>query len=200
MKRTRDAQFTALIGKPGCGKSTLLKKIVDNQLAKSDRVIIVDPNLDEKTWYSYPFTEEPEKIKPNFTGAIAIPYVEKVTFPKIKKLIWDEGVKGVTLVLDDANVYSEGRPEQELRQLLMRKRQTETDIYTTGHSFGSIPQFFFRYITIWGIYPTLSPSKERAAVMGKDIYDQFAQIMTRINGQPDIHHVEFFNQFGEPLQ
>ena len=54
--------------------------------------------------------------------------------------------KGIT-VFDDCRSYLEATTDLRIRQLLIRRRQREVDIFVVGHGFNEVPPVFFTFAT-----------------------------------------------------
>jgi len=160
--------MTALIAKPKAGKSTLLSKLVHTIVGTGRRVLVVDPDGGEILWHDQAFTryDDITKVPRNFKGVAVVVHSDKPsmgtpTFPHIQSMLdtRQNGGKrgpwsGVTIVLDDANFYAQGKVEDSLEFLLKRKRQYGCDLIVTAHSWHQAPPIFFQFVDVYVIGPT----------------------------------------------
>lgn len=206
----RRASFCVVVARPGAGKTFIESKIIKHRIKLGDRAIIVDPTGQNEAYYDFPLLDSAKdirKIPSNFKGGIVIPYEEpendlKGTFGEL----WDrihvkKDLENFNLILDDADVYAEGRPEKPLRNILKRARNHAIETWSTAHSLAAIPPFFFRYISMYGFMEVLDFAPDRKKMKG---YTELTEVMNRVNsirektGNP--HYIEFCDQFGRPLE
>lgn len=206
MSKQREAQFMAFIGKPGTGKTTLMKNFIEGMVNKKRRrAIIVDPDGQEQAWYrtsngkDIPLYKSADQIPAKFKGIVVVEYQaskkdEPGTMEILQKRLSSD-LKSTILVLDDANFYCDGQPEEALKQILARKRQYQCDIFTTAHSLSRVPKFFFTFITNYVFKKVLSFSEERKSTL-KEAYDPLKKVMMEVNHHPDKYYWRFVDPFG----
>ena len=211
--------MTALIAKPKAGKSTLLVKIINAITAKGRRVLVVDPDGGEMLWHDKRFKRYPDitKVPDHFTGVAVVTHSDKPTmgtptFPYIQsKLdVRQNGDRrgpwaGVTIVLDDANFYAQGKIEDALEFLLKRKRQYGCDLIVTAHSWHQAPPIFFQFVDIYVIGPTQGGGgpENRSDIIKGEALKNMAKARENVNAQkakdPNSYPWAIINSDGSPF-
>lgn len=147
MTNEREAKMTILLGTNGTGKTTLLRRILT---ASGQKCLVITP--DDAEWTDFPLSEM--QVQDDFV------------YEGIKRHIFDPDTKNGTLsrlayfkkgivVFDDCRAYLTERTPPELRQLIIRRRQREVDIFAVGHGFKEVPPVFFTFLTEIILFRTL---------------------------------------------
>lgn len=134
MSLSRQQLFFILVGTNGTGKTTLTKKLISGR-----KTLVIDP--DGLEWGSLP-TIDMEEITQIKDGASA-----RVIAPDYKSIVSLVNYKHGNLVLDDCRYYVRSRIEEGVRQLLVRRRQKDVDIFAVAHSLNEIPPTFWTFAT-----------------------------------------------------
>ena len=135
----RRAKMTVIIGANGTGKTPLLRRILTSSRQKA---LIITP--DDTEWDDLPLSElsAPEDFA--FSGLkrhIFNPDHRTGTLARLE--LFKKGI----IVFDDCRAYLPASTPPEIRQLLIRRRQREADIFAVGHGFTEIPPVFFTFST-----------------------------------------------------
>jgi hypothetical protein len=165
----RQPKMYSIFAKPGSGKTYKLIQLLRARVAKGDRAIVIDPDGAEDAWDQFTRYDSVADVPDNFKGIVVVEYHEGKTFSNIYARCTAKKLKNFMLVLDDPNIYSLPSPEDELANLLRRKRQYSMDILTTSHGWSECPQAFLRFIDIYILGPTDSSPRERSALLGRTV-------------------------------
>lgn len=140
----RTGKTVIMVGTNGTGKTTMLRQILHNS---AQRALIVTP--DDVEWQDYAET-------PLLT-------VADFVFDGIRRHIFDPRYtldaithfrKGI-IVFDDCRSYLGDKTDERIRDLFIRKRQRELDIFAVAHGFTQIPPVFFTFATDYFVFHTL---------------------------------------------
>lgn len=173
-----------ILGTNGTGKTTLAKKLVLNELKKTDsHVLIVTP--DDMEWNSIPY------VHPKFTHRIA-------TYVGARKVIYEPGLidnirenfKNGLLLFDDCRAYFKASLDDSLHSLLIRRRQQMIDIIAVGHGFTEVPPKFFTFATHFALFKTIDNINRRRDCIQN--FDVMQKAQERINQRAltDPHYFE----------
>jgi hypothetical protein len=134
MAKVRQVLFFIVCGTNGTGKTTLVKKLIGGR-----KTLVVDP--DGLEWSNLPTIEMEEMtmLKPNAQARIIAPGYKEIT----ALTNYTHG----NLVLDDCRYYVRSRIEEGVRQLLVRRRQKDVDIFAVAHSLNEVPPTFWTFAT-----------------------------------------------------
>lgn len=178
----REAKMTILLGINGTGKTTLLQRILQ---ASGQKCLVITP--DDAEWRDYPISE--------------LHTQEDFVYSGIKRHIFDPDKRNGTLsrlsyfkkgiiVFDDCRAYLTERTPPELRQMIIRRRQREIDIFAVGHGFKEVPPVFFTFLTEVILFRTTDNVAQRKNCL-KD-YELMAAAQARVNRQAirNPHHYE----------
>lgn len=135
----RRAKMTLIIGANGTGKTSLLRRILTSSRQKA---LIITP--DDTEWDDLPLSLLASPGDFAFSGLkrhIFDPHPRTGTLPRLH--LFRKGI----IVFDDCRAYLPAATPPEIRQLLIRRRQRETDIFAVGHGFTEIPPVFFTFST-----------------------------------------------------
>lgn len=217
MSTKRGCGMFGLIGKPRSGKTTVLIDIIKGIKAKGGRVLVVDPDGAEMAWNDKQFKRYNDitMVPDNFKGVAVVMYSSKEahgtpTFPHIqgKMDMRSNGGKrgpwsGITIVLDDANVYARGVLEDSLEWLCMRKRQYGADLICTAHSWGEMSPMFLRFIDVYGIGITSGSPTERSETLKGEALKLTLKVREDVNEykrlHPDKYPWVFITKDGHPF-
>ena len=174
----RAAKLVLVIGTNGTGKTTILKNIIQNSLERS---LIITPDCVE--WLEYEENKLKTKADYFFEGINRHIYLED----SLKKI--DKYTRG-TLIFDDCRSYLKASTAQEVRNLIIRRRQRQIDIFAVGHGFTEIPPVFFTFATDIILFRTTDNIIRRKDCL-KD-YEAVLQLQQRINKKSveDPHYYE----------
>jgi GTPase SAR1 family protein len=134
MSLRRQQLFLIIVGTNGTGKTTLTKKLISQR-----KTLVIDP--DGLEWGSLP-TIDMDEITKLKDGVSA-----RVIAPDYKSIVSLVNYKNGNLVLDDCRYYVRSRIEEGVRQLLVRRRQKDVDIFAVAHSLNEIPPTFWTFAT-----------------------------------------------------
>lgn len=143
----RTTKLTILLGFNGTGKSTMLKNILDSMLANGHRALIVTPDSIE--WTDVEETLLNKKSDYLFTGIRRHIFNPRTTLDALQHF-----KKGV-LVFDDCRAYFKDSTDDRVRELLIRRRQKELDIFAVGHGFTQVPPVFFTFASHYILFKTV---------------------------------------------
>ena len=133
-QRVRQVLFFIIVGTNGTGKTTLTKKLINNR-----KTLVVDP--DGLEWGMIP-TIDIEEITRLKDGKKA-----RIIAPDYKDIVELVNYTHGNLVLDDCRYYVRSRIEEGVRQLLVRRRQKDVDIFAVAHSLNEVPPTFWTFAT-----------------------------------------------------
>lgn len=167
MEQNRATKLVLIIGTNGTGKTTILKNIINGM---SERSLIVTPDCVE--WLEYPENMLQTKKDYMFSGTTRHIYLED----SLQRV--DKYTKG-TLVFDDCRSYLKASTAQEVRNLIIRRRQRQIDIFAVGHGFTEIPPVFFTFATDIILFRTTDNIVRRKDCL-KD-YEAVLQLQKRVN-------------------
>lgn len=146
----RTAKLTILLGFNGTGKTTMLKKIL---AASNRRCLVVTP--DDIEWNEYPENELSSPSDFLFTGIQRHIFNEEITLDRLK--LFKKGV----VVFDDCRAYLKAATSEEMRMLLIRRRQRMVDVFVVGHGFTEVPPVFFTFGTDMILFKTIDNISRR---------------------------------------
>lgn len=144
--------MTVLLGTNGTGKTTATKNIAK---ASGQRVLVITP--DDREWTEYPLTE------------LRSGHSEDFQYTGIRRHIWNEKhtlkmlqyFQNGIIILDDCRAYLKATTADEIRQLLIRRRQRNVHIMVSGHGFTEVPPVFFTFATDFILFLTRDNIKRR---------------------------------------
>lgn len=133
-KRVRQVLFFIIVGTNGTGKTTLTKQLINTR-----KTLVVDP--DGLEWSQLPTIEIDEitRLRPNKHA--------RIIAPEYKEIVELVNYRNGNLVLDDCRYYVKSRIEEGVRQLLVRRRQKDVDIFAVAHSLNEVPPTFWTFAT-----------------------------------------------------
>jgi|TARA_R110000803_G_scaffold145554_1_gene211368 ABC-type Mn2+/Zn2+ transport system ATPase subunit len=133
-KQVRQVLFFIIVGTNGTGKTTLTKQLINGR-----KTLVVDP--DGLEWSNLPTIDIDEitQLKDDKHARIIAP-----AYKEIIELI---NYRNGNLVLDDCRYYVRSRIEEGVRQLLVRRRQKDVDIFAVAHSLNEVPPTFWTFAT-----------------------------------------------------
>ena len=140
----RRAKLTILLGFNGTGKTTMLRRIVT---ASAQRTLIVTP--DDVEWTDLPINELQSRDDYAFQGIQRHIWNPDNTLDRISKF-----KKGI-LVFDDCRSYFQDHTAPRVRDLLIRRRQREVDVFACGHGFTQVPPVFFTFASDYILFRTV---------------------------------------------
>ena len=143
-------KMTVLLGTNGTGKTTALRNIL---VASGRRALVVTP--DDREWTDYEHTELREPQDFVFQGVRRHIFDPERTLRMIK--YFQNGI----LVFDDCRGYLRSNTSDEIRQLLIRRRQRCVDIFAVGHGFTEVPPVFFTFATDFILFQTRDNMERR---------------------------------------
>lgn len=140
--------MSVLVGTNGTGKTTATKVIAENFVKMGFRVLVVTP--DDREWTEYLLTE------------LRAGHSEDFQFSGIRRHIWNGKLtlemlkyfQNGVIIFDDCRAYFRANTDQEIRQLLIRRRQRNVHIMACGHGFTEVPLVFFTFATDFILFLT----------------------------------------------
>jgi len=130
----RQVLFFIVVGTNGTGKTTFVKQLIGNK-----KTLVIDP--DGLEWGMLP-TIDIDEITLLKDGKQA-----RIIAPDYKEIVELVNYKHGNLVLDDCRYYVKSRIEHGVRQLLVRRRQKDIDIFAVPHSLNEVPPTFWTFAT-----------------------------------------------------
>lgn len=166
MTQERRTNLILIMGYNGSGKSTLVQKFIDEELKKKSRALIVTPDDCEFLQY-----ELKQKIdtKANIQRHIFC----SSTFEQLKNF------RNGLIVFDDCRSYLKAQTDEDIHNLLIRRRQYMIDIIVVGHGFTEIPPKFFTFASHIILFNTVDNVAARKQVL-KD-YEEIKQLQAKVN-------------------
>ncbi len=140
--------MAAIVGTNGTGKTTFLRRVCNMTLANNRRVLVIVP--DEIEWVDIPITMLRYGVDSDFryTG------IRRHIFDKKNTLSMLQYFRNGLVIFDDCRAYLESVTANEIRQLLIRRRQRSLDIFAVAHGFTEIPLVFYTFVTDFIIFKT----------------------------------------------
>jgi len=181
----RTAKMVIILGANGTGKTTLLREIVTQS---NQKTLIVTP--DDAEWLD---CQEVELTKPSdfvYTGLRRHIFNPDKDNGTLKKL---EFFKKGIIIFDDCRSYINASTDIHIRQLLIRRRQREVDVFAVGHGFNEVPPVFFTFATSIILFRTTDNIVRRKNCL-KD-YEAVLQKQTEVNkeAEKDPHYFQIIN-------
>lgn len=173
-QRVRQVLFFIIVGTNGTGKTTLTKQLLTNR-----KTLVVDP--DGLEWSSLP-TIDINEITLLKDGKKA-----RIIAPDYKDIVELVNYQHGNLVLDDCRYYVRSRIEEGVRQLLVRRRQKDVDIFAVAHSLNEVPPTFWTFAT----HLVLFKIKDNPQRLKQNIpkYEELTkQHIPEINKHPNHHY------------
>lgn len=133
-KRVRQVLFFIIVGTNGTGKTTLTKQLINTR-----KTLVVDP--DGLEWASLPTIDIQE------ITLLKEQKHARIIAPEYKDIVELVNYRNGNLVLDDCRYYVRSRIEEGVRQLLVRRRQKNVDIFAVAHSLNEVPPTFWTFAT-----------------------------------------------------
>lgn len=140
----RVGKTVIMVGTNGTGKTTMLRQILHNS---GQRALIVTP--DDVEWQQYPETPLLATDDFVFDGIRRHIFNPRHTLDAITHFR-----KGI-IVFDDCRSYLGDQTDERIRDLFIRKRQRELDIFAVAHGFTQVPPVFFTFATDYFVFHTL---------------------------------------------
>ena len=184
----RATKCIIILGYNGTGKTTLVKKLIINELKKREsHILIVTP--DDIEFLNIPY------VHPKFNQRIE-------WYSGARKIIYTDGLlstiadyfKNGLLIFDDCRAYFGAALEQDLHNILIRRRQKMIDIIAVGHGFTEVPPKFFTFASHIILFKTIDNIDRRKNVL-KD-FEAMKAAQKRINERAikDPHYFEIIAQ------
>ena len=170
-----------IVGTNGVGKTSLCKEMVGSLQEKGRRTLIVDPDGMEWANLKIISPEDCGLIRPGMAARIVGP--EKDDFPLLQQF------SGGTLVLDDCRYYVKSQIAHELRQILVRRRQKDIDIFGVAHSLNEVPPVFWTFASHLVLFKTTDNPKRGAHNIPK-LRSLLEEYIPRINGHENHYYRE----------
>ncbi len=180
--KERAAKMTILLGTNGTGKTTLLRRILESS---GQRCLVVTP--DDSEWRDFPLNELQSASDFMFTGICRHIFDPHKTHGTLQRI---EYFKCGIIVFDDCRAYFQSATDDKIRQLLIRRRQREVDVFAVGHGFNEVPPVFFTFNTEIILFRTTDNIIRRKDCL-KD-YDRALQAQKRVNAKSKLepHYFE----------
>jgi ABC-type Mn2+/Zn2+ transport system ATPase subunit len=179
MVQVRQSLFFIIIGTNGTGKTTLL----NNTLNKSNRnnILVIDP--DGYEWRDY------KEVDINFLENLK-QGTNKVLAPTKDDIELLINFRNGILVLDDCRYYANKRLENEIRKILIRRRQNALDIFAVAHSLSEVPNDFYTFATHIIIFKTNDSVVRLRQSVDRDKLENLKNVIDRVNQHKDRHYFE----------
>ena len=176
-RSNRSSELNVITGFNGTGKSTLIQKFIDLEVAKKKgRVLIVTPDPFE--WRQYPELDTSNKdCFKNMRSPHKIIYQ-----PGTIELIANEynGFFDGLIAFDDCRCYTKANIQEELRTIIIRRRQRSHDIIAAGHGITEIPPVFITYANRYSIFYTQDNPDRRKEELGI-AFEPFKKAVADVN-------------------
>jgi len=172
MQRIR--YLTVIIGTNGTGKTSLIKKIISKFNQSGSRALLVTPDDAEYTYLKdYPLIDSKEFDFKNVRKHIFEP---NHTFNAISN-----NYRKGAVFFDDCRSYIPNNleSEKEFRNILIRRRHKEIDVFIIAHGFTDIPPKIFTYVNKYIIFKTTDPIVKRKDTILN--YEAVEKAVKRIN-------------------
>ena len=188
MTTDRAAKLIIILGFNGTGKTTLVKKLVKNEMNKpTGRGLIVTP--DDIEWNFLPDVNQ--RLNHHIKDYV-----------KFRKIIYQPGAlnwiaayfRNGLLIFDDCRAYLGATTDQELHNLLIRRRQKSIDIIAVGHGFSEVPPKFFTFASEIILFKTMDAIKRRQNVIRNYTEMEAAQIRVNEAAQTNPYYFEVIPQ------
>lgn len=183
----RATKLTIVLGYNGTGKTTLVKKLVLNEIKHNRRALIITP--DDIEWPTV------EPVHSNFPERIK-------NYVKARKIIYNTGILPIIsehyrnglLIFDDCRAYFTAALDQDLHNLLIRRRQKMIDIIAVGHGFTEVPPKFFTFASEIILFRTIDNIEKRKNVLNN--FEEMKEAQARINAKAEKnpHYFEILKQ------
>jgi hypothetical protein len=149
-----------IVGATNTGKTFYLKKFLD-KIPNKNALLIYDVNNEYKNYFNYPL----------------IPFEDFV----YKASLCEHAV----MVFEEATIFLNNRScNEDLYNILVRKRHTDNYIFLVFHSLRSIP----RYIYELSNYITIFKTNDTPYLSAKELKDErIEEIMERVKNSKNIH-------------
>lgn len=184
----RATKLIVVLGYNGTGKTTLVKKLIINELKKpNSHTLIITPDDIEFMSIESVHPRFPKRIR-TYTGARKMIYS-----PGLLPLVADNFRNGL-LVFDDCRAYLGSTTEQDLHNLLIRRRQKMIDIIAVGHGFTEVPPKFFTFCSDIILFRTIDKIERRKDCL-KD-FEKMKEAQERVNraAEKNPHYFEVIPQ------
>ena len=178
----RAAKLTIIIGTNGTGKTTVLQKILTST---PDKSLVITP--DDAEWRSYDeveLTTADDFLYKGIRRHIFNPTKKTGTLSRL--YLFKKG----ELVFDDCRAYLKSTTDEDIRKVLIRRRQRMVDVFAVGHGFNEVPPVFFTFATEIILFRTVDNIDRRKDCL-KD-FDIMKQAVNRVNqkAETDPHYYE----------
>lgn len=210
----RWGQFFALVAAGGSGKSTLISQAIKKQVETGSKKIIIvamaanEPLYFDYALYNFENEKDREKIWNSKEPVLVLKDSKNQIFDWLYKKL-QHNSKGLTLILDDANMYlndSKKIPDSAFT-LFGLKRNLGLDIWTTWHSFNQLHPDLFAYITVYGIGVTNDDASKKMSLppeilARKNEVDRYVMQFGKnsdTNNWNRVHYMRFFDEKGTPI-
>lgn len=167
----RPTKLTILLGFNGTGKTTLLKKILEES---GQRALVITPDAVE--WTEYP--ENKLLSKKDFTFS----NIQRHIFDPSRTLDVIPFLKKGIIVFDDCRAYLNDSTDPRMRELLIRRRQREVDVFAVGHGFTQVPPIFFTFVSDYILFKTVDNIDRRKNCINNN-FDFIKQSQIYVNQQ-----------------
>lgn len=162
--------MVCLLGTNGTGKTSFLRALVEKL---ETRVLVITP--DDIEWSDCPLNELERASNFRFDGIQRHIFDPKTTLGKIEHF-----QKGV-IIFDDCRAYLTANTDQAIRQLIIRRRQREVDVFAVAHGFTEMPPVFFTFASEIVLFETKDNIVRRKNCL-KD-YERVLEVQQQVNAK-----------------
>lgn len=175
-EKKRQAKLILVVGENGTGKTTLITQLVNAELKAGRKALVVTPHFTEWTTFNNVPIMECSDIY-NFKGIERIHFDGDMSiFDTIKK----EFFNGM-LVFDDGRAYMKSTLDQNIKALLISRRQIMTDIVMAFHNIVDVPPQIFYYAPEIILKKTSTSFESRKKLILPDYYEKLEKAQERVN-------------------
>lgn len=159
-----------IVGNTGRGKSTTARKLVEIAKKEKREILIYDPNAEWKDFYSGKFEN-----KKDFLNRCA-------------------NKKGAFILFEESTIFFSNRGnEEQLIDLLVRKRHANNKIVMNFHSLRSLPKYIIELCNYMVLYKTADTPE---FIINKlDGFDEIIECYNQLLDIPDDNRTNFHANF-----
>ncbi len=166
----RVGKTVVIVGRNGTGKTTMLRQILENS---NQRALIITP--DDVEWDDCPETRLETRTDYVFDGLARHIFDPHRTLDAIR--LFRKGI----IVFDDCRSYLTDATDDRMRELFIRKRQRELDIFAVAHGFTQVPPVFFTFADEYFVFDTLdNVSRRKNCITDDAVFQRIVQAQSEL--------------------